>query len=109
MGPASSQQNRFALRRTISGKAIVTAIAVTLDRAAKVGRYEFLQTLRLAAGVPFKEHILTWPVCHPQITQARLSIAGIEVPDRRFIDLDVRPSHHLVFNLSVDRLQPLAG
>jgi len=86
------------------GEVIVGAIAVTLDRTAKVERDKFVQTLRLSSRVPLKEHIFTRPMRHPQITQAGLSIAGIKVSDRRFIDLDVRTSHHLVFDLPVDWL-----
>jgi hypothetical protein len=86
------------------GEVIVGAIAVTLDRTAKVGRDKFVQTLRLSSRVPLKEHIFTRSMRHPQITQPGLSIAGIKLSDRRFIDLDVRASHHLVFDLPVDRL-----
>ena len=86
------------------GEAIVGAIAITLDRTAKVDRDQFIQTLRLSSRVPFKEHIFTRPMGHPQVTQACLSIAGIEISDRCFIDLDVGPAHHLIFDLSIDRL-----
>src|SRR5215469_14282075 len=105
MGPTSGQEHRLTFRSPLSGKAIVCAVAIALDRAAKIDRNEFLQTLRLATGVPFKEHVFTRPMRHPQVTQTGLSIARIEVPDRRLIDLDVGPSHHLVFDLSVDWLQ----
>jgi hypothetical protein len=86
------------------GEAIVGAIAITLDRTAKVDRDQFIQTLRLSCRVPFEEHIFTRPMGDPQVTQACLSITGIKISDRRFIDLDVRASHHLVFDLSIDRL-----
>jgi hypothetical protein len=46
---------------------------------------------------------------HPQIAQTGLSAAGIQISDRRFINLDIRAFHHLVFNLPVDGLQPLTG
>jgi hypothetical protein len=41
---------------------------------------------------------------YPQITQAGFSISWIEIFDWRFINLDVRASHHLVFDLPVDWL-----
>jgi hypothetical protein len=88
----------------MSGEVIIGAVAVTLDRAAKVQRDKFVQTLRFSSGVPLKEDIFTRPMRHPQITQAGLSIAGIKVSDRGFIHLEVRASHHLVFDLSVDWL-----
>jgi hypothetical protein len=36
------------------GELIVGAVAVTLDRAAKVDRDKFVQTLRLSSRVPLK-------------------------------------------------------
>jgi hypothetical protein len=86
------------------GEVIIGAVAITLDRTAKVDRDKFIQTLRLSSGVPLKEHIFPRPMRHPQITQTCLSTAGIKVSDRRFIHLDVRPSHHLIFDLPVDWL-----
>src|SRR6266567_6786118 len=86
------------------GEAIVGAIAITLDRTAKVDRDQLIQTLRLSSRVPLKEHIFTRLMGYPQITLACLSIAGIKISDRRFIHLDVRASHHLLFDLSIDRL-----
>ena len=74
----------------MSGEVIIGAVAVTLDRTAKVQRDKFVQTLRFSSRVPLKEDIFTRSMRHPQITQAGLSIAGIKVSDRRFIDLDVR-------------------
>jgi hypothetical protein len=91
------------------GEAIVGTIAITLDRTAKVDRDQFIQTLCLSRRVPLKEHIFTRPMRHPQVTQACLSIAGIEISDGRLIDLDVGPAHHLIFDLPINRLQPLAG
>ena len=85
-------------------RAALSAIAITLDRTAKVDRDQFIQTLRLSSRVPLEEHIFTRSMRYPQITLAGLSIAGIEIFDRRFIDLDVRVLHHLLFDLSVDRL-----
>ena len=42
------------------GEVIVGAIAVTLDRTAKVERGDkFVQTLRLSSRVPLKEHIFS--------------------------------------------------
>ena len=78
------------------GEVIVGAVAVTLDRAAKVDRDKFVQTLRLSGRAPLEEHIFTRSMRHSQITQAGLSIAGIKISSRRFIHLDVRASHHLV-------------
>ena len=85
------------------GEAIVGAIAITLDRTAKVARDQLIQTLRLSGRVPLEEYIFTRSMHHPQITPACLSVAGIEIFDRRFIHLDVRALHHLLFDLSVDR------
>jgi hypothetical protein len=78
------------------GEAIVGAIAITLDRTAKVDRDQFIQTLRLSSCVPLKEHIFTRPMRHPQVTQACLSITGIEISDGCLIDLDVGPAHQAV-------------
>src|SRR6266481_8990791 len=74
------------------GEVIVGAIAVTLDRAAKVQRDKFVQTLRLSSRVPLKEHIFTRSMCHPQVTQTCLSIAGIKISDWRFILLLATPA-----------------
>jgi hypothetical protein len=63
------------------GEAIVGAIAITLDRTAKVDRDKFIQTLRLSSRVPLEEHIFTRSMPYPQVTQACLSIAGIEISD----------------------------
>jgi len=41
---------------------------------------------------------------HPQITQAGFSVSRIEIFDGRFIDLEVRAPHHLVFDLPVNWL-----
>jgi hypothetical protein len=54
--------------------------------AVKVDGNEFLQTLCLTAGMPFKKHVLAWSMRYPEVTQACPSIARIEVPDRCFID-----------------------
>ena len=86
------------------GEVIEGAIAVTVDRAAKVQRDKFVQTLRLSSRVPLKEHIFTRPMRYPQITLTGFAVSRIEVFDRRFIDLEVRPAHHLVFDLPVDWL-----
>ena len=64
---------------------------------------EFLQTLRLPSRLPLKEHVFTWPVCHPKIALSGFAVSRIEIFDRCFIDLNVRSAHHLVFDLSVDR------
>src|ERR1700683_2828672 len=82
------------------GEVDVGAIAVTLDRAAKVQRDKIVQTLPLSSRVPLKEHICTRPMRHPQITLTGFAISRIEVFDRRFINLDVSSAHHLVFDLS---------
>ena len=50
-----------------------------------------------------KEHIFTRSMRHPQITLTGFAVSRIEVFDRRFIDLDVRTAHHLVFE-SVGKL-----
>jgi hypothetical protein len=84
------------------GKMIVGTIAVTLNRAAKVQRDKLVQTLRLPSRVPFKEDIFAWPMRYPKITLAGFAVSRIEVFDRRFINLDVRASHHLIFDLLVD-------
>jgi hypothetical protein len=91
------------------GEAIVGAIAITLDRTAKVARDQFIKTPRLSSGGPLEEHIFTRSMRHPQIALTGLSVAGIKISDRRFIDLDVGAAHHLVFDFSVDRLEPFAG
>ena len=52
----------------MSGEVIVGAVAVTLDRTAKVQRDKFVQTLGLSSRVPLKEHIFTRSMRHPQIT-----------------------------------------
>ena len=70
------------------GEVIVGAIAVTLDRAAKVQRDKFVQTLRLPSRVPLKEHIFTRSMRHPQITLTGFAVSRIEVFDRRSINLD---------------------
>ena len=85
------------------GEVIVSAVAITLDRTVKIDRNEFLQTLRLPSRVPLKEHVFTRPVCHPKITLTGFAVSRIEVFDRCFIDLDVRPADHLLFDLSVNR------
>ena len=59
-------------RPPMSGEVIIGAVAVALDRAAKVQRDKFVQTLRFSSRVPLKEHVFTRPMRHPQITQARL-------------------------------------
>ena len=86
------------------GKAIIGAVAVALDRAAKVDRDKFIQTLGFTSRVPFKNNVLPWPMRHPQIAQSCLAAAGIQIFDRRFINLDIRPFHHLSFHLPVDGL-----
>ena len=43
----------------MSGEVIIGAVAVTLDRTAKVERDKFVQTLRLSSRVPLKEHIFS--------------------------------------------------
>src|SRR5271165_1327940 len=104
MGPTSGYQYWPARGRPMSGEVIVGAIAVTLDRAAKVQRDKFVQTLRFSSRIPLKEDIFTRSMRHPQITLTGFAVSRIEVFDRRFINLDVRPAHHLVFDLPVDRL-----
>jgi hypothetical protein len=42
------------------GKAIIGAVAVALDRAAKVDRDKFIQTLGFTSRVPFKNNVLPW-------------------------------------------------
>jgi len=94
----------FGALSPMPSEVIVSTVAITLDRTVKIDRNEFLQTLRLPSRVPLKEHVFTWPVCHPKITLPGLSVSRIEIFDRCLIDLDVGRAHHLVFDLAVDRL-----
>ena len=104
MCPTSGQEDRVTFGSPLPGEAIVSAVAIALDRTAKIDRNEFLQTLRLSGRVPLKEHVLTTPVCNPKITLPGLSVSRIEIFDRCFINLVVGPAHHLLFDLPVNRL-----
>ena len=52
--PTAGQKNRFTFRSPMPRKVIICGVAVTFDRTVKIDRNEFLQTLRLPGGMPFK-------------------------------------------------------
>jgi Phage integrase family len=64
---------------SVGCEVIVSTVAITLDRAVKIDRNEFLQTLCLPSRVPLKEHVFTGPVCHPKITLPGPSVSRIEI------------------------------
>ena len=55
-----------------------------------------------------KKHVLSRSMRDPKITLAGFSVSRIEIPDWRFINLKIGPSHHPFFNLPVNRLEPFA-
>jgi hypothetical protein len=87
--PRSFLLSLFALAgHQTADRMSVSAIAITLYCTAKVDRNELVKTLRLPTGVPFKKHVFTRPMRHPQITQAGFSVSRIEVFDWGFIGSD---------------------
>ena len=76
------------------GEGGVGAVAVALEGAGEVGGDDFIQARGGAAGLPVKEHAAAGPAIGPEVALLGFAVAGFEIADGCFIDLDVTACHH---------------
>ena len=108
MRPATCQGNGAA-RRALPGEGRVSGVTITLHDALPVRRQDRLQALGGTAGLPVEDGISSGPRTGPQIAEFGLAMAGLQIPDRRFVDLHIAAREHLGAKGLVDRPQPVRG
>ena len=84
-----AQQPASSICRAAAGKGVVGGVAIALDVAGEVDGDDLLQAGGGAAGLPGIDGVGAGAMAGPKITELGLAVAGLEVADRRFVDLHI--------------------
>ena len=106
-GQSDGRRSGASIVRANEGR--VGAVAVGLQRAAKLRRDDRFQARGCAADGPRKEGIAIGARAAPKVSAPGLPVAGREVFDRRFVHLHVTAAEHPGADVFVDRPQPVGG